>query len=102
MTTEAPIEERVEEIAEDIDDESSDEESREWHVIVWDDPVNLMSYVVYVFRRLFGFSEAEATRKMLKVHNEGKCAVTHGPRERVELDCHRLHHYGLWATIEQA
>lgn len=94
--TSAPIE--VEDPA--IDD--ADLESREWNVIAWDDPVNLMSYVVYVFRKLFGFTEAEATRKMLQVHNEGKSIVTTGPREKAELDCHRLHHYGLWATIEQA
>ena len=94
MTTASPVD--------DVLDDVSDLETRDWKVIVWDDPVNLMSYVVYVFRRLFGFSEAEATRKMLVVHNEGKCAVNNGPREKVELDCHRLHHYGLWATIEQA
>lgn len=95
MTT-APIE------VEDPLVDESDLESREWNVIAWDDPVNLMSYVVYVFRKLFGFSEAEATRKMLQVHNEGKSIVVTVPREKAELDCHRLHHYGLWATIEQA
>ncbi len=95
MTT-APLE--VEETAV----EESDLESRDWNVIAWDDPVNLMSYVVYVFRKLFGFSEAEATRKMLEVHNQGKSIVTTAPREKAELDCHRLHHFGLWATIEQA
>lgn len=98
MTTAAPAPAPVDDVVDDL----SDIEARGWQVIVWDDPVNLMSYVVYVFRRLFGFSETEATRKMLKVHNDGKCAVTKGPREKAELDCHRLHHYGLWATIEQA
>lgn len=95
MTT-APVE--VDEPAVD----ESDLESRGWNVIVWDDPVNLMSYVVYVFRKLFGFSKAKATRKMLEVHHEGRSIVTTGPREKAELDCHRLHHHGLWATIEQA
>ena len=95
MTT-APVE-----IEEPSIDES-DLESREWNVIVWDDPVNLMSYVVYVFRRLFGFTEAKATRKMLEVHHSGRSIVVTEPREKAELDCHRLHHYGLWATIEQA
>ena len=95
MTT-APVE-----IEEPSIDES-DLESRGWYVFVWDDPVNLMSYVVYVFRRLFGFSEAKATRKMLEVHNSGKSIVVTAPREKAELDCHRLHHYGLWATIEEA
>ena len=95
MTT-APVE--VEQPAVD----ESDLESRGWNVIVWDDPVNLMSYVVYVLRKLFGFSKAKATRKMLEVHHEGRSVVTTGPREKAELDCHRLHHHGLWATIEQA
>lgn len=96
MMTVAPME-----VEEPFVDES-DLESREWNVIAWDDPVNLMNYVVYVFRKLFGFSEAEATRKMLQVHNEGKSIVVTAPREKAELDCHQLHHYGLWATIEQA
>lgn len=74
---------------------------RAWNVIVWDDPVNLMDYVVYVFQKLFGYSETKATKLMLEVHNEGKSVVTSGPRERAEIDCHRLHHYGLWATIEK-
>lgn len=95
MTT-APIE------VQEPDIDESDVESREWNVIAWDDPVNLMSYVVYVFRKLFGFSKAEATRKMLQVHNEGRSIVVTAPREKAELDCHRLHHYGLWATIERA
>ena len=75
---------------------------RAWNVIVWDDPVNLMDYVVYVFQKLFGYSESKATRLMLQVHNEGKSIVVSGPREKAEVDCHRLHHYGLWATIEKA
>lgn len=82
--------------------DESDLESREWNVVVWDDPVNLMSYVVYVFRRLFGFSKAKATHKMLEVHRLGRSVVITAPREKAELDCHRLHHYGLWATIEQS
>jgi len=72
-----------------------------WNVIVWDDPVNLMDYVVYVFQKLFGYSESKATKLMLEVHNEGKSVVMSGPRERAEIDCHRLHHFGLWATIEK-
>ena len=74
---------------------------RAWNVIVWDDPVNLMDYVVYVFQKLFGYSESKATKLMLEVHNEGKSVVMSGPRERAEIDCHRLHHFGLWATIEK-
>lgn len=72
-----------------------------WQVIVWDDPVNLMSYVVWVFRTLFGYPETEATRLMLLVHNTGKAVVANGNRERCELDVMRLHHHGLWATMEQ-
>ena len=72
-----------------------------WQVIVWNDPVNLMDYVVFVLRKLFGHSLEEATRLMLAVHNEGRASVSQGPREQVEMDCYRLHQYGLWATIEQ-
>jgi ATP-dependent Clp protease adaptor protein ClpS len=72
-----------------------------WVVIVWDDPVNLMDYVVYVFRDVFGFDLATATKLMLQVHNEGKAAVFSGMREPAELAVYRLHRYGLWATMEQ-
>jgi ATP-dependent Clp protease adaptor protein ClpS len=72
-----------------------------WIVIVWDDPVNLMKYVVLVFRRLFGFSEAKATRLMLQVHNEGRAVVSSGTREEAERDCQRLHEHGLWATMQR-
>ena len=75
--------------------------ARPWQVIVWDDPVNTMTYVVYVFRKLFGFSKSKATRLMLQVHNEGKATVSDGPREKAEFDCYRLHSHGLWATMEQ-
>lgn len=72
-----------------------------WDVVVWDDPVNLMSYVVWVFRSLFGYPEEEATRLMLQVHNEGRAVVDSGPRERAEMSAFRLHHHGLWATLER-
>lgn len=75
--------------------------ARPWNVVVWNDPVNLMDYVVYVFRKLFGYSQPKATRLMLQVHHEGRAVVASGPRERAELDCYRLHHHGLWATLEQ-
>jgi ATP-dependent Clp protease adaptor protein ClpS len=74
---------------------------RPWQVVVWNDPVNTMSYVVYVFRKLFGYDEEKATRLMLQVHNDGRAVVADGPREQAELDCYRLHGHGLWATIEQ-
>ena len=72
-----------------------------WNVVVWNDPVNLMSYVVWVFRKLFGYDEAKATRLMLEVHHDGRSVVSSGQLEKAELDCQRLHHHGLWATIEQ-
>ena len=72
-----------------------------WDVVVWDDPVNLMSYVVWVFRKLFGYPQEEATRLMLQVHNEGRAVVDSGPRERAEMSAFRLHHHGLWATLEK-
>ncbi len=84
------------------DTEEVDDHQRPWQVVVWNDPVNLMSYVVYVFRKLFGFPEEEATRLMLAVHHEGRAVVASGPREKSELDCYRLHHHGLWATLEKA
>jgi ATP-dependent Clp protease adaptor protein ClpS len=72
---------------------------RAWLCVVWDDPVNLMSYVTHVFIVLFGFSRAKATELMMKVHNDGKAVVTSGSREEMERDVARLHEYGLWATI---
>ncbi len=72
-----------------------------WDVVVWNDPVNLMSYVVWVFRSLFGYGEQEATRLMLAVHHEGRAVVASEPREQAELAVTRLHHHGLWATLER-
>jgi ATP-dependent Clp protease adaptor protein ClpS len=74
---------------------------RPWQVVVWNDPVNLMSYVVWVFRDLFGYPAEQATRLMLQVHHEGRAVVSSGPLEKAELDCYRLHHHGLWATLEK-
>lgn len=82
-------------------DETTDEIDRTWMVIVWDDPINLMSYVVYVFMKLFGQTEDKATKLMWQVHTEGKAVVTDGTREKAELDVFRLHEHGLWATMQQ-
>ena len=71
-----------------------------WVVLVWDDPINLMDYVTYVFQKLFGYSRAKARRLMLQVHNEGKAVVANGTRERCENDVARLHAHGLWATMQ--
>jgi ATP-dependent Clp protease adaptor protein ClpS len=77
------------------------EPDRPWVVVVRNDPINLMSYVTYVFQKLFGYSRDKATRLMLQVHHEGRAAVSSGPREKAELDVFRLHEHGLWATMER-
>ena len=71
-----------------------------WIVIVWNDPVNLMSYVVLVLQKLFGYSREKATTLMLQVHHDGKAMVSDGTREKCEADVARLHAHGLWATME--
>ena len=74
---------------------------RPWITIVWDDPVNLMSYVTFVFMKLFGYSKEKAHELMLKVHNEGRAVVSSGTREEMERDVQRLHEHGLWATLQR-
>jgi ATP-dependent Clp protease adaptor protein ClpS len=76
-------------------------EDRPWVVIVWNDPINLMSYVTLVLQQLFGYSKARATKLMLQVHNEGRAVVSSGTQEKAELDVSRLHAHGLWATMQQ-
>jgi ATP-dependent Clp protease adaptor protein ClpS len=93
---EAPVREREPEIAER---EATD---RPWNVIVWDDPVNLMSYVVFVLRRVFGYPEPKARKLMLEVHHLGKAVVASEARERAEMYVQQLHGYGLHATMERA
>jgi ATP-dependent Clp protease adaptor protein ClpS len=73
---------------------------RPWVVIVWNDPVNLMSYVTFVLQKLFGYSRDKATKLMLDVHHKGKAVVSSGPREKAEIDVFRLHEHGLWATMQ--
>ena len=77
------------------------EVDRPWIAIVWNDPINLMSYVTFVFQKLFGYSKAKATKLMLDVHEKGRAVVSHGTREKIEMDVFRLHEHGLWATMEQ-
>jgi ATP-dependent Clp protease adaptor protein ClpS len=77
------------------------EPDRPWVVIVWNDPINLMSYVTFVLQKLFGYSRAKAEKLMMQVHLEGKAVVSSGTRERAELDVFRLHDHGLWATMQQ-
>ncbi|MBK5229388.1 MAG: ATP-dependent Clp protease adapter ClpS [Actinobacteria bacterium] len=83
-------------------DDAVTEAERPWLVIVWNDPINLMSYVTYVLQKLFGYSREKATKLMLQVHNEGRSVVSSSSREKAELDCYRLHSYGLWATMTKS
>ena len=71
-----------------------------WIVLVWNDPINLMSYVTFVFQKLFGYSREKATALMLDVHEKGRAVVSNGTREKCELDVFRLHEHGLWATMQ--
>ena len=96
-TLEAPAEVEIR----NAQPEEDVEQDRPWIVIVWNDPINLMSYVTLVFQKLFGYSLAQATKLMLQVHNEGKAVVSSGNREKSELDVSRLHAHGLWATMQQ-
>lgn len=84
------------------DTEDVPAEDRPWVTIVWDDPVNLMSYVTWVFQKLFGYSRERAEQLMLDVHHKGRAVVSSGARERMEHDASQLHAYGLWATVDQA
>jgi ATP-dependent Clp protease adaptor protein ClpS len=88
------------EIVESSTDEATASD-RPWVVLVWNDPVNLMSYVTYVLQKLFNYSYEKATELMLQVHHDGRAVVNSGPREKAELDVFRLHEFGLWATMQQ-
>jgi len=73
-----------------------------WVTIVWDDPVNLMSYVTFVFTEYFRYPKSKAKRLMMQVHNEGRAVVSTGSREEMERDVQAMHTYGLWATLQKA
>ena len=75
---------------------------RPWSTVVWNDPVNLMSYVTYVFETYFRYPRKKAEKLMLEVHNEGRSTVSTGSREEMERDVQAMHEYGLWATMEKA
>lgn len=77
------------------------EPDRPWVTIVWNDPVNLMSYVTFVLQEYFGYNRDKATELMLQVHNDGKAVVSLGSREEMERDVAGMHGYGLWATLQQ-
>ena len=85
----------------DLDRAESVEPDRPWTTVVWNDPVNLMSYVTHVFRTYFGYSKQEAQRLMLLVHHEGRATVASGPREEMERHAEAMHEFGLWATVER-
>lgn len=95
MSQSAPLE-----VVDPIEETTIDPD-RPWVVIVWNDPINLMSYVTHVLQKLFGYSREKAEQLMLEVHNDGKSVVSNGPREKAELDVFRLHEHGLWATMQQ-
>ena len=88
-------------VDEDVDASEHVAPARPWQTVVWDDPVNLMSYVTHVFREYFGLARADAERLMLAVHNEGHAVVSQGPREQMEMHAQAMHDYGLWATVRQ-
>lgn len=92
----APVRTEEDETFDDLDPD------KPWLVIVWNDPINLMSYVTWVLQKLFGYPRPKATKLMLDVHHKGKAVVSSGTREKAELDAFRLHGYGLWATISKS
>ena len=95
-TTLSPLE-----VAEpDVGEEQASATDRPWVVIVWNDPINLMSYVTFVLQKLFGYSLEKATELMLDVHHKGRAVVAEGQREQAEMHVFRLHEHGLWATME--
>jgi ATP-dependent Clp protease adaptor protein ClpS len=85
----------------DVDTTENTDVDKPWIVLVWNDPINLMSYVSFVFQKLFGYSKEKADALMLDVHEKGRAVVSTGPREHAELDVFRLHEHGLWATMQQ-
>lgn len=90
------------ELDEQIQVEVAASENLPWLCIVWDDPVNLMSYVSYVFQTVLGYDRKRANELMMQVHTEGKAVVSSGEKDKVEGDVKKLHTAGLWATMQQA
>jgi ATP-dependent Clp protease adaptor protein ClpS len=84
------------------DTEERTEVERPWLVIVWNDPINLMAYVTWVFQKLFGYSKEKATKLMLDVHHKGKALVASEPREMAEMHVKQLHSHGLHATMQRS
>lgn len=92
----APVEVDEPDVDEDVEFEKL------WVTLVWNDPVNLMSYVAFVFRTYFGYTEGKAKKLMLQVHHDGKAVVSSGTREQMERHVQAMHEYGLWATLQKA
>ncbi len=91
----APVEQ------ERVDADSVEDVERPWIVLVWNDPVNLMTYVTYVFQTHFGYSRDKATALMLDVHHKGRAVVASGAKELMEQHTEALQGYGLWATFQK-
>jgi ATP-dependent Clp protease adaptor protein ClpS len=89
------------EATEQVDAQTVSDPDRPWITIVWNDPINLMTYVTHVFMSVFGYPKSKAEKLMMDVHKLGKAVVSSGTRERMELDVNTLHGYGLWATMQQ-
>lgn len=96
MPTATPVEAEP-----DVSAEEVTETARPWVTVVWNDPVNLMSYVTYVFTSYFGYDHAQAEKLMWQVHRDGKAVVSAGSREEMERDVQAMHEYGLWATLDR-
>jgi ATP-dependent Clp protease adaptor protein ClpS len=102
-TAPAPVEAPVE-APTGVGDPTSDEVNEPdipWVVIVWNDPINLMTYVTWVLQKLFGYPRAKAEKLMMDVHTKGRAVVSNGSRDEAERDVARLHAYGLWATMQK-
>ncbi|WP_204163827.1 ATP-dependent Clp protease adapter ClpS [Nocardioides solisilvae] len=97
MSAPSPVE-----VDPDLNADESTFLDKPWVTIVWNDPVNLMSYVTYVFRTYFGYDRKKAEKLMLEVHHEGRSVVSTGTREEMERDVQAMHEFGLWATMERA
>ena len=87
---------------EDVEVADRSEVETPWMCIVWNDPVNLMSYVTYVFQKHFGYDKKKAEKLMMEVHEDGRSVVSTGGREEMERDVQAMHEYGLWATLQKS
>jgi len=97
----APSPAEIDQTEEQVSGDTDLAADRPWIVLVWNDPINTMSYVTWVFQRLFGYTKEKATALMLDVHHKGRAVVSNGPREKMEIDVFRLHEHGLWATMQK-